>query len=862
MLLIRLLLWLYPSGFRAEYSDELTSLYRERRAATRGPVSVARLWGEAIADVLRVAGPLHVDVLRQDVRFAIRSVRRSPGFALTVVCVAGLGVGANTAAFTVLDTVLVRPLPYAESGALVRVWESPPGYSRVEASPATYRDWVQLSGSFEAMAASTPVSANLVGRGDPVRLEGAAVTSSLFPMLGARPVVGRLFTESDDAESSPATLILGEAIWRNDFGADPGVIGSSVLLDGEPHVVIGVLPSTFRFPNRATTFWRPMRFPPWMYEDRDNNFLTVTARLRGDVTLERARAEMSRIMASLESEYPDSYERTGATVNRLRDEVSSQSRLLLLALSGAAFGVLLIACTNLANLLLARGLMRGRELAVRASLGAGRQRLLRQLLTESIGLALIGGAVGVLAAGVSLPLLSRLVPPSLPAGDTLALDGRVLIFALTITLLTGIGFGAVPAWRASRRINVTELRDGGRSGGLHHAGVRNVLVTVEVAASVALLITSGLLIRALAQLQSVDPGFNAETVVTMRTWLPLPEYQETRRRGEFYERVVEEVTALPGVQSAAYSSFLPIAEGGGIWPVEIDGQLDVGEFPTASLRFVTPRWFETLEIPIVLGRDVRASDTFDQPFVAVVSESFARRHWPDRDPIGQTFTFAFFERSVVGVVGNVSMRGLERLSEPQVWLPYLQAPDGGVPRYAPKDLAVRTRNDPLAIVPAIREIVRRVDPRQPVSDVRLLDDIVAGDTAPRRVQLRLVGAFTAIAFLLAAIGLHGLLSFTASRRSHEIGVRLALGARRSSILRLVAHQAAVPAGAGILIGGFIGYAAGLAMQGLLAGIPPADAPTFAAAITLGLVMAVAGSLQPAVRAARIDPATVMREGGG
>lgn len=857
MRLIRWLLWLYPSGFRADYGDELKSLYRERRGRADGALGVLRLWVEALADVGRVALPLHLDGARQDVRFAARSFRRTPGFALTVVLVVALGVGANTAAFTVLDVVLVRPLPYPEADRLVRVWEHPPGYSRTEASPATYRDWRERSTSFAGLAASAGASANLVGRGEPVRLQGAAVTADLLPLLGGRPLLGRLFTASDDEAGAPATLILSESTWRNEFGADPGVLGLSVLLDGEPHVVIGVLPSDFRYPARNTGYWRPLRFGPSSFEDRDDNYLVVIARLRGGTTLEQARAEMTRIMAALEVEHPVSYERTGATVNRLRDEVSTRARMLLLALSGAALGVLLIACTNLASLLLARGLTRGRELAVRASLGAGRDRLLRQLLTESVALALIGGIAGIAAARVSLPLLSRLVPESLPAAGTLALDGRVLAFAVSLTLVTGIAFGALPAWRASRSIDASALREGGRSGG---GRIRNALVVVEVAASIALLIASGLLIRALVQVRSADPGFRAADVVTMRTWLPWPEYAETARRAAFYDRVLEEVHALPSVVSAAYASFLPIDMGGGIWTVEVDGQPAGAASASVSLRFITPGWFETLDIPLLGGRGLRTTDTADQPLVAVVSASFAERHWPGRDPIGRTFALAFFELTVVGVVGDVRMRGLEGPSEPQVWLSYLQAPDGAVPFYAPKDLAVRTRGEPLAIVPAVRQIVRRADPRQPVSDVRLLEDIVAGDTAPRRVQLRLVGTFAAIALLLAAIGLHGLVSFAASRRGHEIGVRIALGARPRSILALVARQAVVPAGAGIVIGLLVGYGAGLVMRGLLAGVAPADPPTFAAAGALAGLMVLAGSLQPALRAARVDPAAVIRDG--
>lgn len=859
MLLIRLLLLFYPSGFRAEYGEEIRALYAERRSCVSGLLAVLGLWIEAVADVFRVAVPLHVDVLRQDARFALRSLRRSPGFALTVMGVSALGVGANTAVFSVLDVVLVRPLPYPEPDALVHVWEHPPEYSRMEPSPATWRDWRERAASFESMAASVNESANLVGSGEPVRLEGAAVTADLLPMLGARPLIGRLFAESDDRAGAPATVILSESMWRTRFGADPGLLGTVVRLDGEPHEVIGVLPDAFDYPDRSTAYWRTVRFGPSSFEDRDNNYLHVIARLNPGVSLDAARSEMSRIMRGLEAEYPESYERTDATVNRIRDEVSSRAELLLIALSGAALAVLLIACTNVASLLLARSLARSRELAVRSSLGAGRNRLARQLLTESFGLALAGGVVGILAAGAALPLFGRLVPESVPAAGGLSLDARVLVFGLLVTLLTGIAFGALPALRVSRAAAMTELRDGGRSGARHH-GLRNALVMVEIAASVALLVTSGLLVRALVQLQATDPGFRAEGVLTLRTWLPWPEYEPTERRAAFYDRVLEEVRALPGVSSAAYASFTPIAMGGGIWPVDVPGDADPdAPARTASLRFITPDWFRTLDIPLLRGRDVRRNDSREDPFVAVVSESFAERYWPGRDPLGQTFRFAFFDRTVVGVVSDIRTRGLEGPSEPQVYVPYRQVPDGGVPWYAPKDLAVRSAGDPLALVPAIRDIVHRVDPGQPVSDVRLLQDIVSGDTAPRRVQLRLLGLFTAIAILLAAIGLHGLLSYTAARRSHEIGVRLALGARRRSILALVARQAALPVFAGILFGGLAGYGAGQGLRALLAGVPPADLPTFAAALGLAFVVAVAGSLQPAVRAALTDPARVIRD---
>lgn len=859
--LYRALLRLYPRGFRDEYGDELGEIFAGRRAAAVGRAAVARLWLDALVDVVRNAVPLHLDVLRQDLRYAFRSFNRSPGFALTVVLVAALGIGANTAVFTITDLVLVRPLPFESADRLVHIWEHPPEYSRMEPSPANYRDWRSMATSFDGMAASAGVSMNLTGGAEPVRLVGAAVTADLLPLLGARPILGRLFTEEDDRDGATGTLILSHPLWQGGFGGDPGVIGRDVLLDGEPHVVIGVMPAEFRYPTRAAEFWTAMRFAPDSFDDRDNNYLNVVARLKPGVSIEQAREEMRLVASRLEAEYPVENERTAATVVGLRDEIPGRSRLLLIALLGASACVLLIACTNLANMLIARSMVRRQELAVRGSLGAGRGRLIQQLLTESLVLAGVGGFLGILVARLSFPLLGRLVPASLPVGGAAALDGRVLLFALAITLLTGIGFGAIPALRVGRSAGMADLRDTGRAGGGRRGRLRGVLVTTEVAASVVLLIVAGLLVRSLVHVQSTDPGFRADGVITVRTWLPWPKYEATATRGNYYERVLQEVTSLPDVTSAAFTSFLPVAFGGGIWPVVIPGvTADPASAQRASLRFVTPDYFETLGIPLVSGRDVRTTDDQGQPFVAVVSESFAQQHWPGEGALGQRFEFAFFERTVVGVVGDVRVRGLEGPSEPQVYLPYLQVPDGGVPFYAPKDLAIRTSGDPLAVVPTIREIVRRVDPDQPISDVRLLTGIVEADSAPRRVQLRVLGAFAAIAILLAAIGIHGVLSFTTEQRAHEIGMRIALGARRRAIVGMVLREGALLAGAGVAIGAFVGYGAGRGMQALLAGVRPADVMTFVVAVALTVVVSLISCLIPALRAGRVDPIAVIRDG--
>ncbi len=811
--------------------------------------------------MVRHAVPLHADALRQDLRYTGRSLFRSPGFALTVIGVSALGIGANTAVFTVVDRVLVRPLPFDEPDKLVRVWESPPGYSRMEVSPPNYRDWVEMTTSFDVMTPYSRSSANLVGEGDPERIQGADVGLDLLQTLGVQPVLGRYFSPEIDSDEAVPTVVLSYGLWQRTFGGSPDVLGQNVVLDDKPFTIIGVMPSTFLFPDRHAEYWSALRFTPDDFEDRNNNYLEVIARLKSGVSLEMARAEMRQVMTQLEAAYPAENERNSASVNRLSAEVPRQARLLLVALMGASLCVLLIACTNIANLLLARAMVRRQEFAVRSSLGAGRQRLTRQLITESLTLATIGGGLGVLLAYVSLPLLARLVPPSMPIVEATSIDLRVLAFALAVTALTGIGFGALPALRAGKEAVVTGLRESSRGGGMRGERVRSALVVVEVAASVVLLIASGLLIRALSEVRSTDPGFQEAGVLTARTWLPWPRYATTASRGAFYTSVLNDVRALPGVESAAYTSFLPMVMGGGIWPVEMDGGVsNRADNVTASLRFVSPDYFATLGIPLLRGRDVMESDLPDRPFVAVVSQSFVDRYWPDQDPMGRSFGFAFNERTIVGVVGDIRVRGLERQNEPQVYLPYLQVADQSLIFYAPKDIAVRVAGDPLSIVPSVRNIVQRADPMQPLSSVQLLEQIVASNTESRDVQLRVLATFAVLAFLLAAVGIHGLLSFTATHRAREIGVRMALGAHRRGIIAMFLREGVVLGGLGVLVGAVLGYFAGQAMEALLFGVAPMDVLTFALAIGLALVMTLVGSLPPALRAATVNPNTVMREG--
>lgn len=855
------LLRLYPSGFRAEYGEQMRGVYEEKRRAAHGLGERVALLAEVAGDALRNAPALHVDVLRQDVRQAMRALRRSPVFALTVVGVTALGIGANTAVFAVVDHVLVRPFPYPESDRLVRVWEAPPGYT-LEASPLDYRDWLERSTSFEGLAAFTRQSANLTDGGEPVHIAGAAVTQNLQRVLRVPPQLGRWFRDEEDAPDAAGTVVLSDGLWRQRYGADPGVVGRTIELDGGSYEVVGVMPPYFRFPDAGTRFWVPLRLAPADFEDRANNYLQAVARLAPGRTVEQARTEMVQIMAAIERENPATNRGISAIVNPLRKETPSQARLLLIALMGASLGVLLIACLNVANLQLARALARQHEFATRASLGAGRERLVRQLVTESLVLAVPGGAAGVLLAFLALPLLSRLVPATLPLAGSPSLDARVLGFGAVATILTGLAFGALPALRVGRRSLSDGLRTQTRSSTAGGSRLRGALVVAEVMASVTLLVATGLLIRALGQVRAEEPGFRVQGVLTMRTWLPWPRYAVTAERSAFYSSVLEEVKALPGVTSAAFTSFLPMVMGGGIWPVDVgDGEANNRSAnQTASLRFVTSEYHETLEIPLLAGRLLDETDTFDQPFVAVVSKSFADRYWPGRDPLGRTFTFAFAERRVVGVVGDVRVRGLEQTSEPQVWLPHAQVPDSALMYYAPRDLAIRGRGDLMALVPAVRDIVRRADPGQPVSDVALLEDIVEGTTETRSTQVRLTAVFAGLAFLLAAIGIHGLLAFTAGQRSREFGLRLALGARRRDILGMVLRDGARLGALGGLLGILLGYVAARGLQSVLFNIGPTDRVTFAAAVVLAVVMTLLGSLPPAWRAARLDPNLVMRDG--
>jgi predicted permease len=801
------------------------------------------------------------DILKQDLRYSARTLYRARGFALTVVLVIALGVGANTAAFSVADFVLLRPLPFPEPDSLVRLCEGPRtgagGWGCMnQLSPANYRDLEKMSTSFRALGAFGSNPANLVGGNEPRRLAIASVTSEVLPLLGVQPALGRVFDSRATEDESAAIISYG--LWQSQFGGSAGVLGQKVNLDGAPYTVIGVMPRTFYFPNRDVQMWTLLSLTEDDFASRTNTYLESVGRLAPGVTFDQARAELSMIAERLARDYPETNAETGVSFFRMRDNMAPRFRLMLLILGGATLCLMLLTCANVANLLLARAAAQERELAVRAALGAGRGRLIRQMITQSVALTILGGAAGLAIAAAAVPLFSALVPPTLPLPTQPALDMRVLALAASFTTLTALGFGVLPALRVGGA-RFDALRDGSRTASGARQRVRAMLVTVEVMMSVVLLVTSGLLIRAVWRVQAVDPGFSPAHVLTMKTALPRPKYDSAVRRTQFYDRVLADVRALPGVQSAAFISGLPMIMTGIVTAVEVPGhEVKSARAGGVSHRWVTDQYFRTMGIPILRGRDLANSDVRDRAWVAVISDSFAKRYWPGQDPIGKTFGHRGDTRTVVGVVGDVKVRGLERNSEPQIYLPAQQIADARPATFDPKDLVIRHSGEPDVLLTSVRQIVRAADPDQPISDVQTLEDVLARDVASRRGQLQVLGVLAVVAVLLSGVGIYGLLAYTVSQRSREIGVRLALGAAPAQVGRMIFADGLRLALIGIAPGIIGAYAAARGMSALLFGIAPGDPATFGAAIGLALLMTLAGSVVPALRAVRVNPNSVLQ----
>lgn len=863
------LLRLFPKSFRAEYGKDMAADFTREWDHATGAARLSLVL-TTIVDVVTNAARVHVDILRQDVKYALRSLRRTPGFTFTAIVVSALGIGATTATYSIADHVLLRPLPFRDSDRLVRLTENhaAAGFPVMEPSPPNYKDWRRMARSFEGMEGYGGSTSTLISTGEPERISGAIMSPGAFQLLGRPAAIGRTLLESD-ATAAQNPIVISDRLWRTRFAADPNVLGATLSFESATFSVVGVMPADFNFPSPTTDYWRVTTFDGASDDNRGNNYMNVMARLKPGVTLAQAQAEMLSVAMEIARQFPK--EQTGKSVNvqAWRDEIGSQSRTMLWALVGAALCVLLIACTNLANLLMSRAIARRAEFALRAAVGASVDRLVRQMMTDSILLASAGGALGVALAVAAIPLVVRLVPFGLPIAEVPTLDGRMLGAAAIVTIVTGLAFGVLPALRITRTADAAALKEGARGGTSRSTErIRAALVVAQIVASVVLLVTAGLLFEALWKVQSSDPGFRSENVLTLKTMLPRPKYAPSTTRFQFYRQVLAETRALPGVDRAAYISFTPFTMRGGMWevlttkpdPTSLGGFEAPPDVKRAALRFVTPEYFATIGIPIRQGRDISETDTLDTMPVAVVSESFGREHFPGQDVIGRQFGFAGAVRTIVGVVGDVRFRGLERMNnEPQVYVAAFQQRDGSTASfYSPQDLIVRTTVPPSTLMPAVRAIIRKADPQLPVTNMRTLEEVVSLETTSRVVQLRVLGGFALIALGLAAIGIHGLLGFTVAARAREIGVRIALGARSSDIMWMVLGRSTILGAIGVTLGAMAAYAAGRSLHSVLFGVSPANAAVFGASILVALLMTLAGSILPAWRAMRVDPITATR----
>jgi predicted permease len=815
--------------------------------------------------------------LLQDVRYAARTLRNNLGFTLVAVLTLALGIGANTAIFSMTEAVLLRPLPYPNPDQLVMVWEDVrlPHYQndRNTPAPGNYIDWKAQNSVFSGTAAIGYRSFSLTGSGEPVRIEGEAYSADIFSVLQIYPILGRAFTPEEDRPGGPQAAILSYGLWMSRFGGDHGIIGRPVRLNEESYTVVGVMPTGFAFPDRDDQIWIPLALTKDQVTNHQSHFLRVVARLKPGVTLAQAQSEMRAIGARMTAQYPNS--NTGVDVNvvSLREQVAGSLRRPLLMLSGVVGFVLLIACTNLANLLLARGSVRSREFAIRSALGASRTRLIRQLLTESLLLALVGGALGLAIAFGGLDLIRYALsagqttwytPSTVNLGEA-ALNFRVGAFCLTISLLAGFAFGLLPAWRSSRRQIATELKEGmrGSSSG-SHSRLRGLLIIAETALCVIVLVSAGLLLRSFVRLQQIPLGFETENVLSARVILPRTRYAKLEQRSQFYQQLLDRIRALPGVHTAAGISFLPLTLQGRTTGIFIEGHppAQPGQLPFADFRSVSPDYFSTMRIPLLAGRDFSWSDTPQTSLVAVVSETMAHDFWPSESGVGKRFSLGGPGQqpptpwiTVVGVVGNVQQLELTKRPRPAMYFPATQ--DAGTGDSL-RDWVIRGAGDPTVLISAVRSAIWAVDPNLSISRVQTMEQVRSAVLGPQQLNLSLTGAFGLLALILAAVGLYGVTSYSVAQRTQEIGIRVALGARQSAVLQLVIGEGVRLA----LVGLAVGTAAALAltrfMSSLLYGVSPRDPFTF-----LGVALVLAGvallaSYLPARRATRVDPIVALR----
>jgi putative ABC transport system permease protein len=810
--------------------------------------------------------------LPRDFRYAARSLLRTPGFTVVAVAVLALGIGATSAIFSLLSAVWLKPLPFIDAERVVSLWvdqRAMGGSSRVELAPANYVDWQQRAQSFESMAPLEVASFNLTGSGgDPERLTGVRTKPSLFTTIGLEPMIGRTFAP-DDGTGEPVAVI-SEGFWLRRFGGDPAAVGRTITLDGSPHLVVGVVPPDFRFPTGLIDVFVPTTWTPAVLAQDTSYFWYLVAKLRAGVSLEAARAEMNAISTALRAEYPNTGRGIGVTIAPLRETLARgagpaavQLGPRLFALVGAATLVLLIACANVANLILARATRRQKELAIRKALGAARGRVVRQLLTESVLLAAMSVVVGLAIAMATFGYLARLIPSTLPASTALGVDLRVLALTIAAALVTVLLFGVGPAFAAAARDFGVAF---GRAVGPQGARARRLragLVVAEVALTFVLLAGAGLLLRSYVAVLAVDPGFDTQGLLVAETVLPQQRAANPAERESFYRRVLEGVRALPGVEGAGYTRLAPLMSQGGRSLVLIDGRPrpEPGEIVQhlATNRNVSPGYLEALGVPLIRGRHVDERDVRGAPLTVVINESLARKYWPDEDPIGRRLAVGGGEPlTVIGVVADVRQLGLDVPIEPAVFVPADQISS---PAMAPRHLVVRTAGDPLALAASVRSAIWAVDPDQPVSSVRAMTEVLDSQLADRDTQLTLLGSFAVLALLLAGIGLFGVLSYTVSQSTNEIGLRMALGAEQTTVVGTVVRSALATSVVGIVVGLVAAYALTRMIESFLYGVSPTDPATAAAVAGVLLLVAGLAALVPALRAASVNPMTALRAEG-
>lgn len=800
--------------------------------------------------------------LSADVRYTLRQWRRRPGFALIAVMALALGVGANTAIFSAVDALLIRALPYPDADRLVMVWEdaSYVGFPRNTPAPANYVDWRQQNKVFADMAAMRSTAVNLTGDGTAEMLPGTEATANLFQVLGVQPLKGRIWTAREE-ETEANVAVLGYGVWRRRFGADPNIIGQTVQMNGRATQVLGVMPAGFAFPDREREVYLPSGLNAAAWARRQSHFLRVVARLKPGVSYAQAQQEMNVIAQRLQRTYPESNTNIGAVVVPIREDLLGDTRPQLYILVAAAACVLLIACANVANLLLARSTARRREMAVRTALGAGARRLLRQNLTESLLLSLAGTSLGLLLAVAGLQGLNHFIPENFVGVNQLSLNGMVLALTMAVALLTALLFGLAPALGSIRLPLYDTLKQGDKgAAGLRRNALRSGLVVAEVALSLLLLVTAGLLLQTLMKLRQLDTGFRTDHLLTVRTSFAQPRYREDGKELAFLEQAVRQLQTIPGVERAAFTSTLPFHSIGNTNSFVIEGRppLLPGASQDSLMRVGTTDYLRLLGVKLLAGRLFDERDRADSPKVVVINDVFARAFWPNTSPIGQRIRYGAANVApwftVIGVIADVRERGFQ---QPMKYGSYtLQSQ---YPGWSPSSLALRTTGDPLSVVPALRQKMRELDPELPLTRVRTMEEMMDLELAQRDRQMALLAAFAALALVLASIGLYGVLSYVVAQRTREIGIRMALGAQASNVVRDVLRHGATLALLGIVCGAAGALALARAFQSLLFGVTPADPATYLGVAALLMMVTLAACFVPARRAAAVDPARVLRE---